>query len=274
MTFIITFIALIIERFFHWSHLRQWRWFNQYQHWLGARVGNWSSGILLAACVLSLVAAVGVINFLLKGWFYEIPEILFGIVVLLYCMGPNNLWAQAFGCLSELHKDPQIAIMHAQATFGIPTPSNSQAFHQSLTSSLFIAAQERIFAVIFWFVILGPVGAVIYRSIALCANQSDLGLTQIAAKIQRWLDWMPARIFTFLFALAGHFVAVFNVWKKEVKSGIEMNEKLVAECGMAAIKNSTVIPEDGSAEKAALELLDRVFIITIVILAMMVLIIT
>ena len=54
-----------------------------------------------------------------------------------------------------------------------------------------------------------------------------------------------------------------------------MNEKLIADCGIDALDvvDQNKLPEDGSAEKAALSLLDRTFVIGLVILALVVLII-
>lgn len=273
MTFIITFIALVIERFFHWSHLRYWRWYSKYQLWIGRRISNWPSYLLLAICVLPLVILIGVINCLFDGWLYGIPKLIFGVLVLLYCLGRENLWVQVFTCINEMQKeDPKAAIEYAQSSFGIALPKNSQAFHQELTRAIFIEAHERIFAVVFWFIILGPIGAVLYRSIALCAKESDLGLTQTAAKAQRILDWIPARLFTFLFALGGHFTDVFHLWKKDAKKGVNENDKLIAECGIAAldVEENNLLSEDGAAEKEALELIDRVFMMGLLLLAMIV----
>lgn len=175
MTFIITVIALIIERFFHWGHLRNWRWFSKYQNWLGStRLANWPSAALLAICIVPLLIIVGIINQILCCFWYGIFKIIFDVLVLLYCMGPSNLWAQTFSCIGELHKeDPKVAIDRAQSYFGIATPANSQAFHHALTSAIFIEANQRIFAVVFWFVILGPIGAVLYRTVSLCAAESS-----------------------------------------------------------------------------------------------------
>src|ERR1700679_3562010 len=108
MTFIITFIALIIERFFHWSHLRNWRWFNLYQRKLSTTsLANTSPAFVLALCVLPWVIIVGIIHHFLGCCFYGIFQLIFGTAVLLYCMGPANLWVQTFACLHDLHdQDP------------------------------------------------------------------------------------------------------------------------------------------------------------------------
>lgn len=268
MTFIITLIALIIERFFHWSQLRHWRWFKAYQRWLGSRISTLPSYLVLTVYILPLLIVVGLINHFLGGWGYGIPKLVFGILILLYCMGPDNLWVQAYSCLNELNKeDPKVAVEQAKSAFGIAVPENSEAFHQALTKAIFIQANQRIFAVIFWFVILGPVGAVLYRSLAMCAEQSESGVSQTAMQSRRVLDWIPVRLLAIIFALGGHFIEVFTLWKRDAKKGLDSNDILLAECGLAALEDKK-LSEEGSGQKAALELIDRSFVIGLVILAM------
>lgn len=275
MTFIITLVSLVLERFFYWGHLRHWRWFSYYQRRLQrSYFNNWSVWLLLIMCVLPPVILIGFFQWLFHGWLYGLFELLFGIVILLYCLGPHNFWLQAYAAINEIRNDdPALATARVRELFGIATPENPQAFHQSFTGALFLAAYWRIFSVAFWFVILGPIGAILYRMIALLSTESPLGLTYVASKTQQWLDWMPIRIFTFIFALGGHFKAVFIRWKRTILSGPEANELLLTDCGTAAldITENTTLPENGALEKEAIHLLDRVFIISLVILAVVVL---
>lgn len=237
MTFIITLIALVIERFFHWSHLRHWRWFYTFQQWLShSRIHQLPSWILFLLSVLPLTVLVGVVDYFLAGWFYGILKIVWGVAVLLYCLGPSNLWVEAYD--------------------------------QTLARTIFVAANERVFSVVFWFVVAGPMGAVFYRSTALMNPTSPLGLSHTAKTIQQWLDWIPVRLLTFLFALGGHFTNVFSAWKKNVLKGPGANDLLLTECGMAALD----VTSENSTERDAMSLLDRVFVMALTILAMVVLI--
>lgn len=273
MTFISILIALVIERFFHWSHLRHWNWFQRYQHFLSVRMGTRSNVLLLIVAVLPIVLIFGFLGWLFSGWLYGIPKILFGILVLLYCMGPQNLWVQIYGCIRVLNKEePQAAIDQVKTTFGFAVPDQPQAFHQAFTRAIFIAANQRIFAVIFWFIVLGPAGAVLYRAVSLSAENVSFGIMTVATQALRLLDWIPVRIFSFLFALGGHFTKVFSFWKKYLREGIHFNDTLLGDCGIAALSPPDIqnIPEDGSMENEALMLLDRVFIIMLVFLALVV----
>lgn len=275
MTFMIIVIALLVERFFHWAHLRQWQWFTHYQRWLEKQTAGWMVWLLFIVAVLLPVLIVGCINFLLSGWWYGILKLFFGIIVLMYCLGPDNLWVQVYGCLDQLNQDDlEKATKRVNAVFATGMPDNSQAFHQQFTRAIFLAAYRSVFAVLFWFVLAGPAGALFYSLIALLASDSSSRLMSMAVKLQQLLDWIPVRLFTFIFALAGHFSDVFSQWKHFVLKGPDSNKLLLTECGIAALDTleGKNIPENGSAEKKAVVLLDRVFIMGLVMLAVIVLI--
>lgn len=60
---------------------------------------------------------------------------------------------------------------------------------------------ERMFAVLFWFFILGPIGALMYRLVFLFAQKGD-------SLSNRWLwiiEWPAVRVLGFSFALTGNF---------------------------------------------------------------------
>lgn len=275
MTFIVTLIALIIERFFHWSQLRHWQWFSRYQYFLNIRIGNQSKYLLLFACVFPPVLVVALLGYLLCGWWYNIPELVFSLLILIYCLGPKNLWLQIYSCINALNKgDPREAIEQVKTAFGVTSVDQPQAFHQAFTRVIFVAANQRIFAVLFWFAVLGPWGAVLYRLINLCNVNGIFGMSEIALQAQAILDWIPARVFAFIFALVGDFTNVFSYWKRDVKEGLGSNENILGDCGTAALgfAEADHFPEGGIAEKEALALLDRVFIMILVILAVSVLI--
>ena len=274
MTFIITLIALMMERFFHWHHLRHWRWFLKYEQWLSMQIGRLPATLRLIINVVPPLIVVGLIAWFVKGWFYGILQLAFGVVVLLYCLGPDNLWVQVYQNTQDMNKeDPNLVIDRVKNDFNIATPENAQQFHLAFVRAIFIAAHERIFSVIFWFVILGPLGAVLYRLIELFTVRTELGLDHVAGKVKSILDWLPIRVFTFLFALGGHFREVCATWKKDAFKGVETNESLITDCGIAALDviEAGHLPETGEAEKEALELLDRVFVMWLVILAIVVL---
>jgi AmpE protein len=274
MIFIITLIALLMERFFHWRHLRHWHWYKQYEQWLGVHIKHWPAILILFCNLLLPVTAVGIIGYWLIGILYGIPQFIFGVVIILYCLGPENLWVQTYRCIHDLHKEDLTKAVHQVQTFFGTSAEHSQSFHKKFVHAIFVAAHQRIFAVLFWFVILGPVGAVLYRIIGFYRAQSMSNLQEVSNRIGRSMDWISIRLFTFLFALGGHFTKVLSCWKSKVLKGIETNDALLTDCGLAALDviEGGLLPESGEAESEAIALLDRVFVMGLVILAVIVLV--
>lgn len=278
MAFIVTLIALLIERFFDWSHLRKWNWFVSYQRAVIKRFPGKSSYFALAATIIPLLVLVVLIQVVLRHTLFGLVEFLFQLFLFLYCLGPQNLWADTFACINALVQgDVQTAGDKLQAAFGVTDVNSKQALHGQLVNNIFIAANRRIFAIVFWFLVLGPVGAVLYRTITLSAasfpkQEAAPELLQSARVVESTLDWIPVRILTCVFALSGHFVKVFSCWRKGSFMGFHENEALLTECGTAALGGNDMdrVAEDGSIEKNVLGLLDRSFVITLVVVAIIV----
>lgn len=273
MTFIVTLIALLIERFFDWSHLRYWEWYTKYQRMMAARFTNLRSYLLLAAVIAPLVFGTVLIQLILSNFLYGVIELVFQVVVLLYCLGPQNLWADVFACINSFtQENKKEALEKLKSMFGLSDVKDAQKMHQDFLGGIFSQANTRVFAVVFWFVVFGPAGAVLYRAISLSSanNSSQEVLPEIAQNAQTTeeaLNWLPARVFTFLFALAGHFSNVITCWRKSAGTGLSGNETFIAGCGIAAMgrEDQDKFSNDGSVERSAVNLLDRVFCIMLVL---------
>jgi AmpE protein len=276
MVFIAILLALALERFFDWSHLRRWQWFERYCQMLGASIERFNPPLRLACWILPPVVAIGLAEFILSGWLYGVLRLVFDFVVLLYCFGPANFWAQLYECLQAMYQgDAHLVDVRVKAAFPEVAAPTSQALHQTLARAIFIEGERRVFGVLFWFSILGPMGAVLYRLTAIANTKTITEMALLSSKALEVLDWLPARLLSFLFALGGHFVKVFSLWQKYALQGLESSEILIAETGMAALDLSAnkPLPENGEVEKQAIQLFDRALIIMLVVSAVLVLII-
>lgn len=95
---------------------------------------------------------------------------------------------------------------------------------------------ERWFAVVFWFLVLGPCGALAYR-LSFLSARSDRMQTEQRQTAMRWvhyLDWIPARILALSFSLTGNFVNVFNRCWNDLSDDMPLPE-LLDRCALAAI---------------------------------------
>jgi AmpE protein len=267
MTFIVILVTLLVERFFDWSHLRQWGWYGAYERAVIQKLSSSSPYLVLAGAILPLVVALVIIDHLTRDLIYGFPFLVFQLIALLYCYGPQNLWADSFASINTLTKDASPAgTEKLKATFNVSAGSDTESMQRQLISQIFIAANQRVFAVVFWFGVLGLPGALLYRLVSVSSTVSTHpDINASARQIELIMDWIPARLITFVFALGGNFTRVLQVWRQRAAQGAESNDVLLSECGMAAITTeSEKIPQDGSLERSAISLLDRVFIIVLV----------
>lgn len=281
MSFVAILIALLLERFFDCSHLRQWGWYTQFQTLMTKKLPGQSPYVLMAACVLPVFFAVGILGFLIQDAVFGFVKLGLAVVLLLYGFGPRNLWADIYACANALSdSDAQATEEKLKKNFNVTDLSGPQQTQKQLLNHIFIQSNMRVFAIVFWYSILGLVGVVLYRLIVQLIPESDADapnaqLASSARLVEGYLNWPAIRFLTFLFALGGNFTRVFAVWRTKVLLGVETNDYLLAECGNAALNttNQDAIPVDGSAEKETVSLLDRSFGIMLAIIWVMVFVI-
>ena len=236
MTLIIVLASLLLEWLFGQYHkLRSFAWFSHYRDFIQHRIlpKPWRQsvfGLLFLLAPLSLFAWL--VQLASREIGAGILEAVFGVLVLSYCFGPKSLYEQIRTYLNareteDVDCDP--------TSDGTDDPNHSQAIaeqiveqtlhgqnlHQqtrAVTTGILYAAHRRVFAILFWFVLLGPGGALLYR---LCGyaeqdsrTQSDQAGQQAAQQILGILDWLPARLLALTFFLAGSFEDAWQGWRK------------------------------------------------------------
>lgn len=126
-----------------------------------------------------------------------------------------------------------------------------QSVHKYVRKVILYEGFERWFAVVFWFLALGPVGALAYRLSYNCSRSELLSEedSQLALRIVHYLDWVPARLLALAFALTGNFVGSFeHYWQSlwENKSVADLIEK----AAVAAINDTAESKEYPSDEES------------------------
>lgn len=277
MSFTAIFIALLIERFFDCSHLRYWGWYERYQRFIIQKLPGQTPYILLAAIIIPLIVAVLIIELLTNNLLFGFIKLAYSILLILYCFGPRNLWVDMFACLNLIAEGdiPSLA-EKLNTTFNMSNSSTDpQTVHQDWFNAIFIQANRRVFAIVFWFGFFGLAGVLFYRLISLSSQESEKEAlpptSRTAGQIESYLDWASIRVLTLLFALGGNFSRVLSAWRSYVLQGPESNDALLTECGKAALNPAKLeAPMDGSLEKEEISLLDRSLGIMLVIIAILV----
>lgn len=183
---------------------------------------------------------------------YSLLSLILAVFVLLYCLGGFNL--------------------------GSPAPTTTlvaKTEHEKEIAGLLIEANQNIFAVLFWFVVFGPAGALLYRLIELLGRHTEKAdYAMLSKKARLILDWIPSRLLAFGSALMSHFMVVLKTWAKHVLSGIDNNDHLLAECGYIAfeVEQEHKFSSVEEIRKQVLNLIDRSLILWLVIIALVIVI--
>lgn len=272
MTFIVILLALLIERFFDWSHLRRWRWCDIYATWMASRFPAFSPYAILATVIVPVILTVFITQTLLHGALFGLMTFFFQLVCVLYCLGPINLWADSFATVNVLTRgNAEAAAQKLNDWFSVNEVGDATTAQQYLLANMLIQANVRVFAVIVCYALLGPLGAVAYRTVARLALSREQRIKAPATMVQACLDWLPVRLLSCLFALAGHFEQVFVSLRRSLFSGIMQSDDLLIHCGQAALGQDVfakATPGDGRVERSTIQLIDRALIILLVVVAL------
>jgi len=197
------------------------RRFGLYRRWLqwldrhAAEDGTWRGRKGAWLAVLPFVAVLGLLQWLIDDRIYGLPSLLLGVLVLVMCWGPR-----------DLDRDVEAVIdaddAHARHRAIAPLQSAGGSLHEdvpSLVEATVLNALRRWFAVLFWFLLLGPVGALLYRLLALLAVGPMRSLASVEAVagarvVLSWLEWPVAQLMSLSMALVGNFDTAFKAWRE------------------------------------------------------------
>lgn len=214
-------ICLIAERFLlEYQHLREFRWLGVYSQWLDRpSLPGWLRqgfpGLLIL--LLPPVLLVGMLQQLLANSLFGLAGVVFAALVLLYSLGPQDLDSQIdqFAQAVEEDDEPRARAIAAEIISDEP-PVSEPAFSQAVAESTLYLANQRLFAVLFWFMLLGPMGAILYRMASrlphLDQANRDLGFYLNAKQLLSILNWLPARLTALCYAIAGSFEDALYGW--------------------------------------------------------------
>lgn len=120
-----------------------------------------------------------------------------------------------------------------------------------------LASHRHVFGTVFWFVALGPAGAVLYRASAVLAaswgTRADPeygAFGRFAARAFHWIDWLPARITALSFAIVGDFEDAIFCWRTQAAAwAMESHGILLASGGGAlGVRLGDTLHQHGSLQ--------------------------
>lgn len=296
MNLIALLIGLIIERLAtQLFHLRELRWLDRIidsGFRQATRLANWPALIPVILLALVLVLPVFAFIFSLRDALHGFAYLVLAIVVLFFSLGPKDIGENVVDYCKALEEADDERIQHtAKAIVESEVPDDPRERIHRVEQAVCVQANNRLFAVIFWFVVLGPLGAWTYRVTDLIrrravfnvsrpddASETTAQVRDASAMLHGWLAWIPARLTAIGYAIAGHFDGALAAWRrsgdKRDETPSESSENLLARVGVGAMALEDGDDDDLAARgvrgaTAAYQLVFRLLLIWAVAIAAM-----
>jgi AmpE protein len=298
MHLIALLIGLVVERLAtQLFHLRRLRWLDRMidaGFRQASRLPGWPAliPILVLAFLLVLPVLVLFIIFVADDPLLGFPFLLLGIVVLFFSFGPQDIGEDVDEYCKAIEDGDKEKIREtAKAIIESDVPDDTLERIHKVEEAVCVQANNRLFAVIFWFILLGPPGAWTYRVTDMIRRRAVFAATrdeqqdgtcerlrEAATMLHGWLAWVPARLTAIGYAAAGNFDSALGAWRAptEQKSDTqsEYNEHLLARVGVAALALGDDADEDLVSRgirgaTAANQLVFRLLLIWAVVIAAM-----
>ena len=289
MTLIAVVLALLSERALaHALHLRDAAWIGGYYRWLRGCVATHSAAAQTAGSIaglLLLVLPIGLAAIALDQWLPSLTWVIFAALVLVFSLGPRDIDEELEEYIAaETAGDTDRAKAAAAVIIEHDAAQRREARAESVEEAAFVQANNRVFGVLFWFVLLGPTGlgpvaAWLFRASDLlrrAAIADPARLPAVAGAFERihfYLAWLPARLVALSYALAGSFEEA----RREMGRGVEAvgrmmerNDLLLVLAGRGALAQVDASDATAAAPaEAALRLIRRALLIWLTVIALL-----
>jgi len=200
------------------SQVRQHQWLNgwiQRADELFSRLPGWTDVTGFVIILFVPLLALGLVNQLVYSAFGNLGLFLLAIAVLVYTFGPRDLDTQVASIIRSEDEESQEAALAELLRADVP--DDLEVCREKTVDAVFSESLHRWFGIIFWFALLGIVGAFMYRSVNwLACEKSAMSRSQklLFLRARQVLDWPAAQLMTLALAVATDFDSVYVAWRR------------------------------------------------------------
>lgn len=211
--------------------------------------------LLLPSCILLILL------WIVGGVWFGLISFSIHVALLLVLFDPVHLrsWTQRY-LTHWREEDFEGAYLYLQERASgsrLENGEDQEAVHEQCSRFLLANSFERLFAVLFWYLVLGPAGALAFYALGQMQKPrypSALEFDQPwLARLEFVLEWVPARLLGLTFALAGQFESTFNCLRRYFFYTAKSAQELVIRCAYAAIgkKQRSLLVRDTEGERGS-----------------------
>ena len=280
MTLIFILIALGLDYFLgKLQPFRNYEWVPALYYSLEKKISHyryWDGTIGLLGLLLIPILLLLSVMYILDQWSW-FAETLFTLLVLIYCLAPEELDNRLDDYITAIDEDDSENIASlSDCLINDSVIGDEDTTEQAIIKSSLTEAHRRVFAVIFWFLILGLVGALLYRLVDKLNDElSEIrsGFSDSVTLLLNILEWPTSRIFVVGLGLAGSLVDAFNGWRQAEHFTFEVNNEVLSEGGFGALQYMPDIEVSGREKSYWISelksLINRTLIIWLAVLGIM-----
>jgi AmpE protein len=258
MTLISILLGLALEYFLgSLDHVRNFVWFDQYGRWLerrGSRYSWWNGPVGVLVTLLFPVLALLAAGYLL-GRASIILVFLLSVAVFVYCLGPDlnailKHYIKSAKQHEETGEDDEVSV-----ELDLRAESAQEGYDEEASiGAILFRSHENIFSILFWYIVLGMAGALLYRLVVRLENRYDGihgGYAEAIRNLHRIMMWPSARVQAFSFGLGGSFMHAVESWRGVGGHTLDCSADVISHSGMGALQYEHTESGDEEADRAA-----------------------
>lgn len=238
MSLLAILFSLAIEHYYNAvEQFRNYDWVSSFSNWIKERFADseyWNDTIGLIAVILIPMFVCALIYGVLDHAM-GLLGFLFSLLVLLYCIGPQRFLYTARQFIDAGEHDDQHSLQtYANELLGTESTEVSNDTYRQVSAKLINGTNEGLLSIFFWFILLGPMGALMCRMVNVLYSETsqaadtvddenenseitgDRNFTEFnntTRMLYAILLWLPAQLTMLAFAITGSFIDTLREWK-------------------------------------------------------------
>ena len=262
MSLLAILISLAIEHYVDSvTQFRNYNWIMSFSGWVKEKFSEtefWNDTLGLIATILVPVFGCAIIFGALNNAM-GLLGFLFSLLVLVYCIGPTRVLHTVRQYIDAAeHEDEHSSQTYVNEILGSETTEITAETHNKICEKLIDSTNEGILSIFFWFILLGPMGALMCRMVSIMYKNSLENPTDDDAQFAEFnrstrmlyaiLLWLPAQITMLAFAITGSFIDTLQEWKSRLTKDYldpHETEETLLRTGLSALQ---INPDDHKCE--------------------------
>lgn len=240
--------------------------FNWYSDWADSIEQRFNGGVRSQGLGAVLLAVVPIILAVLMGRYIvghlnTMFKVIFDIVVLYLCLNLYRVGNLAMAVSDHLDNgNLSAANEELEELMGKSSAEVSDTgIARAAVEAVLKQGNSAVIAPIFWFIMLGPAGAVLQRMAAILdklwghRTQRFVEFGWAAARLDDLIGWLPARVTALSYAIMGSFEDALHCWRRQARMWSDINSGPLLASGFGAMhmNNCNDVGDGGDAEGAA-----------------------